>query len=96
MGFESKLTEGNVVKQLIRFSLPLLLTNIIQACYSVADMMIVGWFDGTNAVSGVNIGSQIAMVVTFFVIGLAVGGTILIGQYIGADKKAECEKTIGT
>lgn len=96
MAFESKLTEGNVVKQLIKFSLPLLLTNIIQACYSVADMMIVGWFDGTNAVSAVNIGSQIAMVVTNFVIGLAVGGTILIAQYIGADKKAECETTIGT
>ncbi len=96
MGFENRLTEGNVAKQLIRFSLPLLISNIVQALYSVADMLIVGWFSGTYALSAVNIGGQVTMVVTNFVIGLAVGGTVLIAQYIGAKKHEEVDKTIGT
>ena len=96
MGFENRLTEGNVAKQLIRFSLPLLIPNIVQALYSVADMLIVGWFSGTYAMSAVNIGGQVTMVVTNFVIGLAVGGTVLIAQYIGAKKHEEVDKTIGT
>lgn len=96
MGFENRLTEGSVIKQLIKFSLPLLLSNIIQALYSVADMLIVGWFSGTYAMSAVNIGGQITMVVTNFVIGLAIGGTVLIAQYIGAKKNEEVDKTIGT
>lgn len=96
MGFENRLTEGSVTKQLLKFSIPLLLTNIVQALYFVADMLIVGWFSGTYTMSAVNIGGQITMVVTNFVIGLAVGGTILIAQYIGAEKQHEVDKTIGT
>lgn len=96
MGFENRLTEGSVIKQLIKFSLPLLLSNIVQALYSVADMLIVGWFSGTYTMSAVNIGGQITMVVTNFVIGLAIGGTVLIAQYIGAKKNEEVDKTIGT
>ena len=49
-------------------------------------MLIVGWFSGTYSMSAVNIGGQITMVVTNFVIGLAIGGTVLIAQYIGAKK----------
>ena len=56
--FENDLTQGSVTKQLIRFSMPFLLSNIIQALYSVADMLIVGWFFGENGISGVSIGSQ--------------------------------------
>ncbi|MDD3972639.1 MAG: MATE family efflux transporter, partial [Clostridia bacterium] len=93
---ENRLTEGSVIKQLIKFSLPLLLSNIVQALYSVADMLIVGWFSGTYTMSAVNIGGQITMVVTNFVIGLAIGGTVLIAQYIGAKKNEEVDKTIGT
>jgi putative MATE family efflux protein len=96
MGFENRLTEGNVAKQLIKFSLPLLLSNIVQALYSVADMFIVGWLSGTYTISGVNIGAQVTMIVTNFVIGLAIGGTVLIAQYIGAKKHEEVNKTIGT
>ena len=46
--FEKNLSEGNVAKQLILFSLPFLASNIIQSLYSVADMLIVGRFSGTD------------------------------------------------
>lgn len=49
--FEKNLSEGNVAKQLVLFSLPFLASNIIQSLYSVADMLIVGRFSGTTSMS---------------------------------------------
>lgn len=95
-GFENNLTEGNVAKQLIRFSLPFILSNIVQSFYAVADMVIVGHFSNANNMSGVNIGGQVTFLVTNAVIGLSVGATVLIGQYLGSGKKNEIKETIGT
>ncbi len=90
------LTHGSVGKQLIKFSIPFLLSNLLQAFYSVADMIIVGRLCGTHGITGVNIGSQINILVTGAAFGLAVGGTVLIAQYGGAKKFDEQRKTIGT
>ena len=96
--FRQDLTKGSVGKQLIQFSIPFLLSNLLQAFYSVADMIIVGRFseNGEIGMSAVNIGSQINILVTGAAFGLAVGGTVLIAQYGGAQKFDEQRKTIGT
>lgn len=94
--FRQDLTQGSVGKQLIQFSIPFLLSNLLQAFYSVADMIIVGRLCGTHGITGVNIGSQINILVTGAAFGLAVGGTVLIAQYGGAKKFDEQRKTIGT
>ena len=94
--FRQDLTKGSVGKQLIKFSIPFLLSNLLQAFYSVADMIIVGRLCGTHGITGVNIGSQINILVTGAAFGLAVGGTVLIAQYGGAKKFDEQKKTIGT
>ncbi len=94
--FENNLSKGSVVKQLIVFSYPFLLSNLIQTLYGVVDMIIVGKYAGTASMSGVNIGGQISFVITNAVFGLCVGATVLIGQYLGAGKKDELRETIGT
>ncbi|MEN6316815.1 MAG: MATE family efflux transporter [Clostridiaceae bacterium] len=94
--FENNLSQGNVVKQLLAFSYPFLLSNLIQSFYSVADMIIVGRFSGTISMSGVNIGSQVTFLITNMVFGLSVGATVLIAQYLGAGKKTDLKETIGT
>ena len=94
--FQNDLTQGSVSKQLIRFSIPFLLSNIIQALYSVADMLIVGWYFGENGISGVSIGSQVTMLVTNLVVGFTVGGTVLIAQSFGAKKLEDVRESIGT
>ena len=94
--FRQDLTRGSVTKQLMRFAIPFLLSNLLQAFYSVADMIIVGRLCGTHGITGVNIGSQINNLVTGAALGLAVGGTVLIAQYGGAHKFDEQRKTIGT
>ena len=94
--FRQDLTTGSVTKQLMKFAVPFLLSNLLQALYSVADMIIVGHFRGAIGITGVNIGSQINILVTGAALGLAVGGTVLIAQYGGAHKFGEQRKTIGT
>ena len=80
---EKNLTEGSVVKQLILFALPFMLSNLIQSLYNVADMLIVGRFCGPVGISGVNIGGQVTFLMTNLVIGLSVGGTVVIAQFLG-------------
>ncbi len=80
----------------MKFAIPFLLSNLLQAFYSVADMIIVGRLCGTHGITGVNIGSQINILVTGAALGLAIGGTVLIAQYGGAKKFDEQRKTIGT
>ncbi|NCB05608.1 MAG: MATE family efflux transporter, partial [Clostridia bacterium] len=94
--FENDLTEGSVFKRLIVFSVPFLLSNIVQSLYNVADMLIVGNFSGTASMSGVNIGGQITFILTNFVFGLCTGGTVMIAQYLGSGRREEMRKTIAT
>lgn len=94
--FEKNLAKGNVVKQLMLFSAPVLLSNLIQSLYSVVDMIVVGQFAGPISMSGVNIGTQVTMLITNMVFGLSVGATVLIGQYLGAGRRDLLKETIGT
>ncbi len=94
--FENNLSEGNVVKQLILFSLPVLISNIIQSLYSTVDMLIVGNFANEAAMSGVNIGGQVSFIITNMVFGLSVGATVLIGQYKGAENRRGMHEVIAT
>ncbi len=93
---EKKLTEGSVVKQLIKFALPFMLSNLIQTLYNVADMFIVGKYCGTSGVSGVNIGGQVTFIMTNIIIGLTVGGTVIIAQYLGSGDRKGMRESIST
>ena len=93
---EKNLTEGSVAKKLIQFALPFMLSNLIQTLYNVADMLIVGNFNGTVGISGVNIGGQVTFIITNIVIGLTVGGTVIIAQYLGAGDRKSMSESIKT
>ncbi|MDF2943379.1 MAG: ypnP2 [Herbinix sp.] len=93
---QNNLAKGNVVKQLILFALPFIISNLIQTLYSVADMIIVGQFNGTVSMSGVNIGGQVTMLMTNLAVGLTAGATVLIAQSVGAEKTKKLQDIIGT
>ncbi len=96
MKLERDLTKGSVVKQLIMFALPFMLSNLIQSFYNVADMYIVGKFCGPAGISAVNIGGQVTFLMTNLVVGLCVGGTVIVAQYLGNDRRKEVVECIGT
>ena len=93
---EVNLTKGNIYKSLIRFAIPFIIANFIQALYGTADLLVVGIFTDTAGLSSVAVGTQVMQVVNGLITGLTMGGTILIGQYFGANKKEDTETTIGT
>ncbi len=93
---QNRLLHGSVAKALILFALPIILSNVVQNLYSMADMIIVGRFAGTNSMSGVNIGGTVSMLITNVCIGLCQGGAALIGQYLGSGNEARLKKAVGT
>lgn len=90
------LIEGNIFKSLLKFSFPFLLASLLQAFYGAADLFVVGQYANSAAVSAVAIGSQVMQTITGVILGITTGGTILIGQYLGAKREKDMAKTIGT
>ncbi|WP_295565070.1 MATE family efflux transporter [uncultured Holdemanella sp.] len=76
-------TQGNILKKLIRFMIPILGALILQAAYGAVDLLVVGRFGSTAGLSAVSTGSQILNLVTFVITQLAMGITVLIARYIG-------------
>ena len=90
------LTEGRVLPVLMRFTVPFLIANIIQALYGAVDLAVIGWFCDPASVAAVSTGTQVTQIVTSLITGLTLGGTILVGKYTGMrDEKQTC-KSIGT
>ena len=94
--FENNLSQGKVASQLLRFAVPFIISNLIQSLYNVVDLAVVGWFGNEASVSAVNNGAQITFLATCIAIGISVGATVLIGQYLGANNRESLRKTIGT
>ena len=90
------LTKGGVTKQLVRYAIPMVVTSLLQACYSMADLLIAGHFIGSSGISAINNSSQIMLILTNIAIGLTTGGTILIGQCFGAGSRERQKKATGT
>lgn len=94
--YRKDLTEGNVNKLLLKFAMPFLLAQLLQAFYSLTDMFIVGQFMGDYGIAAVNNSSLMTMFITALVSGFALSGTVLVAQYIGAKEEENAKTTIGT
>lgn len=92
---EKNLTTGSVFKTILSFSLPFLLSYFLQTLYGMADLFIIGQFDGVEGTTAVSIGSQVMHMLTVMIVGLAMGSTVIIGKAIGAQKKEEASTAIG-
>ncbi|MGM9521681.1 MAG: MATE family efflux transporter [Oscillospiraceae bacterium] len=90
------LTSGSVSKQLIRFSLPLLLSGVLQMVYNMVDMIVVGKFIGSTGQSAVSIGGDILNFLTFTAMGFSNAGSICISQLVGAGETSKVRRMIGT
>lgn len=90
------LTQGNVTKQLLKFSAPFMLSNVLQTAYSLVDMIVVGRFVGSGGLSAVSIGSELLMLFTFIAMGFATAGQVMIAQFIGRQDRRSISSTIGT
>jgi len=93
---EQNLTEGSLGKKIFLFSLPLMLSNLLQVLFNMADIAVVGKFAGSNALGSVGSTSILVTLFTSFLIGVGGGINVLVALHIGAGNKKEAKETITT
>ena len=86
---------GSVMKNILVFSLPYLLSTFLQTLYGLADLFIIGWFDGVAGTTAVSIGSQVMHMLTVMIVGLAMGATVRIGRAVGAKDDEMARESVG-
>ena len=92
----SDFTEGNILKKMLYFMVPILGALVLQAMYGAVDLLVVGRFGTTAGLSGVSTGSSIMNLVTFVITGLAMGVTVLISRYLGEKANDNIGPLIGS
>ena len=90
------LTEGVPWKQLVLLAIPLLLGNVFQASYNLADTVIVGRYAGPEALAGTGIASPVFNLINALLIGLSVGASIVVSQLFGAGRQQELKRAVST
>jgi putative MATE family efflux protein len=90
------MTKGNIPLKIIRFTIPLLVGNIFQQLYNVADTVIVGQFVGKEGMAAVGVAFPIMFLLIALVMGATMGTTVLISQFFGAKDIKNLKRTIST
>ena len=90
------MTKGPLFRQLVSYSVPIIVGNILQSLYNVVDMLIVGNFVGAGGLAAAGIGGMMQMIVMMTGMALSFGGQILLSQQVGAGERDSIRKTIGT
>lgn len=92
---EKDLTTGSVFKNVVLLSLPYLLSYFLQTLYGMADLFIIGQFEGVASTTAVSIGSQVMHMLTVMIVGLSMGTTVSVGQAVGAGNRKQAAHNIG-
>lgn len=90
------MTEGSPLKIILTFAFPMLIGNVFQQLYNMVDSIVVGNYVGKLALAAVGTGFPIIFMMAAMFIGLGLGATILISQYIGAGDMENVQKTAET
>ena len=90
------MTEGSPVSLILRFALPIFISQVFQQLYSTADAFIVGKYLGTNAFAAVSSSGTLIMLLTSLFIGTAMGAGVAISKYFGAGDYENVSRAIHT
>ncbi len=90
------LTVGSPAKSMIRFAIPMILGNVVQQLYNMADSLVVGNYEGTAALSAVGIAGSVTFLYVALATGLSIGASVIISQYFGAREMGKMKAAIST
>ncbi len=94
--YEIDMCNGPLFSKIVLFSLPLMLSGILQLLFNAADMIVVGRWAGSSALAAVgSTGSLVNLIVNVF-IGLSVGANVLVARYYGSGQDNELSDTVHT
>ncbi len=89
------MTVGTPWQQILKFTIPMLLGNVVQQLYSTVDSIVVGRYVGDNALAAVGSAAPILNLLLVLFIGISMGATIMVAQYLGAKDRKALSWTIG-
>lgn len=87
---------GSTAKELCLFALPMLIGNILQSCYNMVDMAVVGQYVGPEALAAVSNTAMICFISNAVCIGFTMGGNVMVAQYRGAGSRLDQQDTVQT
>lgn len=90
------MTKGNIPKQLLSFALPLILGNMFQLTYNMVDSIVIGKFSGKESLAAVGAANPIMNIITFFIVGICMGASVIMSEYYGAGNEEEFRKEVST
>lgn len=90
------MTEGPLFKNIVLYTIPIILTSILQLLFNAADLVIVGRFRGSLSVAAVGATGSITMLIVNLFIGLSVGAGVTVAHALGAKKDQEVHRTVHT
>ncbi len=94
--YENDLTQGPLLKKIILFAIPLMLTSMLQLLYNAADVVVVGAFAGDESLAAVGSTGSLANLIVNLFVGMATGSGVIIAQAIGARDREKLQKTVHT
>ena len=90
------LTEGPLFPSIVRFSLPLMLSNVLQVLFNMSDIAVVGRFAGAEALGAVGSTTILVSLFTGFMIGMGSGVNVTVARYLGAERHRDVSETVHT
>ena len=94
--YEIDMCNGSIMDKLIAFSLPLMLSSILQLMFNAVDIIVVGHFTGSKALAAVGSTTALINVFTNFFIGVSLGANVLAARFYAADRDSEMSETVHT
>lgn len=93
---EINMTEGPLLKKIILYTLPIILTGILQLLFNAADLVVVGRYGSDNSVASVGATGAIINLITNLFIGLSIGAGVVVAHGLGAGRSEDVRKTVHT
>ena len=90
------MTEGSILKGILRFAVPLMLSSMLQLFYNAADIIVVGRWTGSTAMASVGATSALVNLIVNFFIGMCIGTTVLVSRRYGAGDKEGMDRAVHT
>lgn len=90
------MTNGPFLKKIIIFVIPLALSSILQLLFNAADVIVVGQFVGSTSLAAVGSTTSLINLIVNLFVGISVGGSVVLGRYIGKNNDEACAKTVKT
>ena len=90
------MTHGSLTGKILLFTLPIMLSSILQLLFNAADIIVVGRFAGSNSLAAVGSNGALINLIVNLLIGLSVGCAVAVAFYYGANEMAQVKETIHT